>query len=181
MALPDRAIAPLGELDLPDHLRPGLAVVFAGINPGEQSARSGRHYAHPTNRFYRALHEAGLTPRLLAPEEDHLLPDHGIGLTNLAGRPTRQAAELERGELVAGLDLLAAKLRRHRPRLLVVNGKGAWETATGRPCTMGLQPDPLAGVPVYVAPSPSGRNAAYGMPSLIEHYRAARRLSREIP
>lgn len=55
---------------VPDVLAPGLQVLFCGINPGLWSAAVGHHFARPGNRFWRALHLSGLTPRLLAPDEE---------------------------------------------------------------------------------------------------------------
>lgn len=57
-----------------DILAPGLRVVFCGINPGKSSAHTGFHFAHPGNRFWKVIHQAGFTDRLLRPEEEqHLL------------------------------------------------------------------------------------------------------------
>jgi G:T/U-mismatch repair DNA glycosylase len=50
-----------------------LRVVFCGINPGRWSAAKGAHFANPRNDFWGLLHDAGFTPRQLAPEEQHLL------------------------------------------------------------------------------------------------------------
>jgi len=86
MPLPEAAAAhAMGEEHiLPDVLAPGLSIVFCGTAAGTESARRRAYYAHPQNRFWRVLHEAGLTPRRLAPAEFALLPDFGLGLT--AGR-----------------------------------------------------------------------------------------------
>ncbi len=69
---------------LPDLLPPGLALVFCGTAPSRRSAAAGAYYAHPGNAFWRALHEAGFTPRRLEAAEFPLLPTFGIGLTDLA-------------------------------------------------------------------------------------------------
>ena len=69
---------------LPERLRPGLDLVFCGTAAGRQSALTGTYYAHPQNRFWRTLHEVGLTPRLFHPHEYELLWEHGIGLTDIA-------------------------------------------------------------------------------------------------
>src|SRR4051794_35871221 len=87
---------------LRDVIAPGLTVLFVGINPSLRSAEVGHHFARPGNRFWPALHRAGFTPRRLRPDEDHELPAHGIGVTNLAFRPTRAASELSDDELRAG-------------------------------------------------------------------------------
>ena len=46
---------------VPDVLGPGLRLVFVGINPGLYSAAAGHHFARPGNRFWKALHLAGIT------------------------------------------------------------------------------------------------------------------------
>jgi TDG/mug DNA glycosylase family protein len=65
---------PLGPI-----VRPGLLVLFVGINPWLRSAEVGHHFARPGNRFWPALHAAGYTPRLLRPDEDAELPAYGVG------------------------------------------------------------------------------------------------------
>ena len=50
---------------LPDELRPGLDLVFVGINPGIASATRGHHYAGPGNHFWPLLYEAGFVPERL--------------------------------------------------------------------------------------------------------------------
>src|SRR6185312_5763819 len=59
----------------PDIIAPGLRVLFCGINPSVYSAVVGHHFARPGNRFWKALHRAGFTPRQFKPEEEYeLLP-----------------------------------------------------------------------------------------------------------
>ena len=60
--------------DLGPVLGPSLRVLFVGVNPSLRSAEVGHHFARPGNRFWRTLHAAGFTPRLLRPDEDHELP-----------------------------------------------------------------------------------------------------------
>jgi TDG/mug DNA glycosylase family protein len=52
---------------LTDIIAEGLDILFVGINPSTLSASLGHHFARNTNRFYRALYEGGLTPRLYRP------------------------------------------------------------------------------------------------------------------
>jgi double-stranded uracil-DNA glycosylase len=154
---------------------PGLLVLFAGINPSLRSAEVGHHFARPGNRFWPAIHLAGFTPRRLRPEEDASLPRHGVGLTNLAPRPTRAASELTPAELRAGAAVLDAFVRRWQPRLVAVLGVTAWRTAFGRPgAGLGLQDDPVGGRPVWVLPNPSGLNAHHQLPDLARLYGDAR-------
>ena len=46
---------------VPDLIGPGLKVLFIGINPGLYSGATGLHFARPGNRFWPALHLAGIT------------------------------------------------------------------------------------------------------------------------
>jgi TDG/mug DNA glycosylase family protein len=143
-------------------VRPGLRVLFVGINPSLRSAEVGHHFARPGNRFWPTLHAAGFTPRRLRPDEDHELPEHGVGVTNIAFRPTRAAAELTDDELREGAVELERTVRENRPRLVAVVGLGAYRTAFARPGAMwGLQPERIGGRPVWVLPNPSGLNAHY--------------------
>ncbi|GAA1785102.1 G/U mismatch-specific DNA glycosylase [Streptomonospora arabica] len=145
---------------IPDILAPGLDILFCGINPGLYSGWSGHHFARPGNRFWPALHRAGLTPRRLRPDEQDLLPQWGLGITNLAARTTARADELSAEELRAGAADLERTLRVHRPGALAVLGVTAFRQAFGDPAArIGPRPEPIAGTPVWVLPNPSGLNA----------------------
>jgi TDG/mug DNA glycosylase family protein len=160
---------------LPDVITPGLDILFCGINPSLMSAARGHHFARPGNRFWPALHLAGLTPRRLTPDEDRELPTYGLGVTNVAARPTRAAAELTVAELREGAAALAELVSRYRPRVLAVLGITAWRTAFERPeATLGLQPERIGGAETWVAPNPSGLNAHHQLPDLARCYRALR-------
>jgi TDG/mug DNA glycosylase family protein len=156
---------------VPDVVGPDLDVLFCGINPSLRSAETGHHFARPGNRFWPALHLAGLTPRRLAPDEDAELLTFGLGVTNLVSRPSRTAAELTREELREGGEELAALVQRVRPRALAVLGVTAWRWAFERPkAVLGLQPERLGGVDTWVAPNPSGLNAHHQLPDLARLY-----------
>ena len=151
-------------------------MLFVGINPSLRSAEVGHHFARPGNRFWPTLHAAGFTPRRLAPHEDVELLAHGIGVTNLAFRPTRAASELTQQELRDGAVALECTVRRHAPRLVAVVGLGAYRVAFGRPrAAMGLQEEPIDGRPVWVLPNPSGLNAHYKPADFARLYAEARR------
>jgi len=72
--------------ELPDYLRPGLDIVFVGINPGEWAARTGHYYANPRNIFWECLHESGLTELRLEPAEDKRVFEFDLGLTDRVKR-----------------------------------------------------------------------------------------------
>ena len=161
-----------------DVLAPDLDVLFCGINPGLYSGATGHHFARPGNRFWSALHGSGFTDRLLSPFEDVLLPTYALGVTNLVERATAAADELSTEELRRGGTRLVAKLRRFRPGLLAVVGVGAYRTAFERPrAVVGLQDEPLAGVPVWVLPNTSGLNAHYRPSDMVATFAAARRFA----
>jgi len=145
---------------IPDLVGPALDVLFCGINPGLYSAATGLHFARPGNRFWRALHEAGFTPRRLQPWEKADLLACGCGVTNLVARGTATAAELNDDELRAGRKRLERTVRKYRPRAVAIVGIGAYRTAFERPrAEAGRQPEDVAGAALWVLPNTSGLNA----------------------
>lgn len=161
---------------LPDLLQPGLALVFCGTAAGRRSAAERAYYAHPGNLFWRALFEAGLTPRLLAPAEFPLLTGYGIGLTDLAKRHSGNDADLPRDAF--DVPALRARIERHAPRLLAFTSKNAARAALGHAVSYGLQEETLGQTRLFVLPSPSGQARGHWdiVPwrALAAHYRAAR-------
>lgn len=151
-----------GGRTLPDVIAPGLKVLFCGINPGLYTAAVGHHFARPGNRFWKALHAGGFTPRVLDPSEEQLLLEFGCGITNVASRASAAADELSRAELIEGGRRLAGKVARYHPRWLAVLGLGAYRTAFAVPkATFGPQEATVGGARVWVLPNPSGLNANY--------------------
>nr|WP_204331281.1 G/U mismatch-specific DNA glycosylase [Geodermatophilus sabuli] len=158
---------------VPDVLAPDLELLFCGINPSLASAAGGHHFARPGNRFWPALHLAGLTPRRLAPEEDRELLRYGLGVTNLVDRPTRTAAELSPAELRDGAAALAELVARYRPRVLAVLGITAYRAGFSRPgAVLGRQPERIGGVETWAVPNPSGLNAHHQLADLARIYGA---------
>ena len=122
----------------------------------------GHHFARPGNRFWPTLHAAGFTPHRLRPEDDAELPAYGIGVTNIASRPTRAASELSPEELHEGAVELDRDVSGNAPRLVAILGLTAYRTAFGRPrASWGLQDEAVGGRPIWVLPNPSGLNAHY--------------------
>lgn len=155
---------------VPDVLRPGLDVVFCGINPGRWSGAVGHHFAHPGNRFWKAIHLAGFTDEVLAPAQERRLLDFGLGVTNLVARTTATAAELSPAELRRGAEALRRKVGRHGPRAVAFLGLGAYRTALLRPrAPLGEQEERLGPALVWVLPNPSGLQARYRLPTLVGH------------
>jgi TDG/mug DNA glycosylase family protein len=177
---PTRAqLAAAASLRLPDVARPGLDVLFCGINPSLYSAAVGHHFARPGNRFWPTLHRSGFTSVLLRPAQQAELLEVGLGITNVVDRPTARAEELTAAELQAGAASLAAKVRRLRPRWLAVLGVTAYRAGFGdRHATTGPQPARIGATGVWVLPNPSGLNAHYQADRLAEEYAALRDTSR---
>lgn len=145
---------------VPDVLAPGLAVVFCGINPGRVSAAAGQHFANPRNDFWRLLHDAGFTPRLLAPSEQLELPRFGYGLTNAAYRTTKGSGDLRRGDFAGAADRLEQIAAALRPRFLAFVGKEGYRGAFNERPELGLQARTLGDTRLFVLPSTSPANAA---------------------
>ncbi|MDP4033457.1 MAG: mismatch-specific DNA-glycosylase [Pseudorhodobacter sp.] len=142
---------------LPDHVAPGLDILFCGTAPGQMSADRGHYYARPGNRFWALLAETGLTPRRLAPDEDSLLPGFGLGLTDLAQGVAGQDADIPPAAYAPAR--LAALVARVTPRALAFTSLNAARRALGNPRLGGgrLAPDPRFGETLlWALPSPSG-------------------------
>lgn len=152
---------------VPDVIAPRLKVLFCGINPGLYSGAVGHHFARPGNRFWKALHRGGFTPRLLSPFEERELLGWGYGITNLVERATAAASELARGEIVAGAKVLQDKVQRLRPAYVAVLGLGACRVAFRKPqAQVGAQGETLGPSHLWVLPNPSGLNAHYQLEDL---------------
>lgn len=152
-----------------------FSVLFCGINPSLYSAATGWHFARPGNRFWPALHLSGFTERRLAPSEQHLLPGYGLGITNLVARATAQAAELSEAELAAGGERLVELVGERAPAVIAVAGVSAYRKAFARPrAIIGPQPQLFAGARLWILPNPSGLNAHWTTPRLVEAFRELR-------
>jgi TDG/mug DNA glycosylase family protein len=152
-----------------DLIAPDLKVLFCGINPGLYSGATGLHFARPGNRFWKTLHIAGFTDRLLDPEEEPALLEAGYGITCFVSRTTARADELSKEEYVRGGEILVRKLDRYRPKMLAVLGIGAYKTAFDiKKASVGLQQEQLGETPVWLLPNPSGLNANYQLPALVD-------------
>jgi double-stranded uracil-DNA glycosylase len=145
---------------VPDVLEPGLDVVFCGINPGRVSAAAGAHFANPRNDFWRLLHEAGFTPRLLEPAEQFELLRYGIGVTNAAHRTTAGSGDLRRADFAGSAERLERIAAELRPRFIAFVGKEAYRGAFGERPDLGLQARRSGATELFVLPSTSPANAA---------------------
>ena len=169
----------LGEDSVPpglaDILAPGLSVVFCGINPAATAAISGQHFSSPSNRFWRTLYLAGFTPIQISPEQGGSVLQYGYGLTTAVARPTRQASELTRSELVQSSAALQQKIETYQPLVLAFLGKAAYGAISGKnSIAWGRQSERFGGAIVWVLPNPSGLNRAFPLARLVSAYRELR-------
>jgi TDG/mug DNA glycosylase family protein len=141
---------------LPDHLRPGLKLVFCGTAAGRQSALSRAYYAHSQNKFWKTLHDVGLTPRLFPPHDYEKLWDLGIGLTDIAKYSFGMDHQLPKDALgPAAVAVLKARIRKVRPALLAFTSLNGGRKVMGPRATAGEQPEGLGETRVFILPSPS--------------------------
>jgi double-stranded uracil-DNA glycosylase len=164
-------LAAARDSQLEDVIGHDLEILFVGINPGLWSGATGFHFARPGNRFWRALHEAGLTPTLLSPDSQDELLRYRLGVTNLVNRTTATAAELTPDELRAGGQELLKKVGRFRPSKVAFLGVSTYRIAFDRPkASIGRQEERMADSELWVLPNPSGLNAHYQLPQLAAAY-----------
>jgi TDG/mug DNA glycosylase family protein len=135
-------------------------VVFCGINPGRWSAAAAAHFANPRNDFWRLLFDAGFTPRLYEPAEQHELPALGLGLTNAAYRTTPGSGDLRRADFEGSAERLDAIARELRPAWIAFVGKEACRGTFNERPELGLQERRLGDTQLFVLPSTSPANAA---------------------
>jgi double-stranded uracil-DNA glycosylase len=153
-----------------------LKVLFCGINPGLWSGATGLHFAKPGNRFWKTLHLAGFSDRLLHPSEEHELLENGYGITCLCKRTTATADELTKEEYIAGGKALVKKIHKFKPQYLAVLGIGAYRTAFNQPkAKLGLQDETIEKTKIWLLPNPSGLNAHYQLNDLAKLFSELRK------
>jgi TDG/mug DNA glycosylase family protein len=165
---------------VPDVLVPNLRVVFCGINPGRVSAAAGAHFANPRNDFWRLLHAAGFTPRLLRPAEQHDLTRYGCGLTNSAHRATAGSGDLRRADFAGAAERLAGLAADLRPGVIAFVGKESYRGAFGERPSLGLQERRLGQTRLFVLPSTSPANAAVPWAERLRWFQELQRLGQQL-
>lgn len=184
--LPNFATADPHALDdvLPAAGAPPLRLLIVGVNPGLWTAAVNAPFARPGNRFWPALHRAGLTDSLvdaslgLSEADEQQLLSRGIGITNLVGRATARADELTREELTEGAARLVERVGALVPERVAIAGITAFRQAFAQPKAVlgeqqtGLIPGWPDGVRLWVVPQPSGLNAHETVETLAEKWRS---------
>ena len=182
---------------LPDYLRPGLDLVFVGINPGLYSVRRGHYFARPTNRFWPAFSRSRLSARIraalgrdaLGPEDDRALLAFGVGFTDVVKVPSRGAGDLSSAHFRTWAPRLLGRLEPHRPKVACFHGLTAYRGfaryalhAAGTDWDLGLQPLRVNQTRLFVVPNPSPANAHFRPDDYVRWYdRVAALLQRLTP
>ena len=167
---------------LPDYLKPGLDLVFIGINPGLYSVQQGHYFARKNSRFWPALSASVLSEPMrrklgidqLFPPHDALLPQFGIGLTDIVKRPSANASELTAKDFERWVPSLIEKIKHYAPRVACFHGitgyrsflAHAFPNVKCQPM-LGSQPEPpghpalMGATRIYLVPNPSPANAHF--------------------
>jgi len=163
---------------LRDRIRPGVRVLFVGINPGVRSAVTGHHFAGFSNRFWRLLTESRLVPEPITYEDDDRLPQWGFGITNIVPRATPGIDSIEPLEYVEGRLKLRRKIARYKPPIVAMVGVTVFRAMFPErkgPVSLGPQTERIGEAEVFVLPNPSGRNANFTYAEMLAAFRALKR------
>jgi TDG/mug DNA glycosylase family protein len=159
---------------LPDVLIPNLKLVICGSAVSTQSSQAGSYYAGQNNKFWRILHETGLTDRLIHTADYNSLLGYGIGLTDVAKKAAGVDAHIQHDDYDAAA--FAARMEHFKPRIICFNGKKAaavfrsWQhgrIVKTKELDYGICPQPtLQYAPIlFVAPSTSAAAQASWNPA----------------
>jgi TDG/mug DNA glycosylase family protein len=150
---------------LPDLLRPGLDVVFVGINPGERSAVLGHYYGHPGNAFWPALAASPLVDEPVSCHDDRRCPERWrIGFTDVVKRVVTDSTLVTAAELRAAVPAFRRRIAYAAPRAVCFTSTRAFDAVcpnTRRAHGWGRQPATIEGAAAWLMPSTSGRAAAF--------------------
>jgi TDG/mug DNA glycosylase family protein len=142
---------------LPDVLQASLCVVLCGTAVGTVSARAGAYYAHKQNKFWKILHDTGLTPALLSPHQYRELLQHGIGLTDFVKTHSGMDHQIPLTKLTEDSRArLRASMLKFRPAFLAFTSKTAGQRFLGGPRSYGEQTERIGATRIWILPSTSG-------------------------
>jgi len=151
---------------LPDLLVPGLDLIVVGTAAGRASAELRQYYAGRGNKFWRTLHEVGLTPIQLRPDQYAQLLDYRIGLTDVA----KHASGMDRDLVASDFDAerLRAAIEAVSPQAVAFNGKKAASAFFGLPTEEiehGRQATGIGPASLWVCSSTSAANGRWSRES----------------
>jgi TDG/mug DNA glycosylase family protein len=147
--------------DLPDVLhdvlQESLRIVLCGMAAGTASAKAGAYYAHKQNKFWKILHETGLTPSLMQPYQYRDLLQYRIGLTDLVKTHSGMDHEMPLSKLRLDARLrLSRSISVCRPNFLAFTSKAAGQGFLGGKRNYGEQAERIADTRIWILPSTSG-------------------------
>ena len=132
-------------------------ILFCGLAGAESTRHRDHYYASPGNNFWECLHQSGLTPRQLRPDEDQQVVDLGLGLTDLVGH-----WDHESGRGWVEVERLVADVERWQPEFVAFTAKGtagyAARALGHRPPGLGVASWGIGRAEVFVLPGTSGAN-----------------------
>jgi TDG/mug DNA glycosylase family protein len=147
---------------LPDQLEANLKLIFVGTAAGKRSADDGHYYAHRGNRFWGAIHEAGITDRRYEPSEFRALLKLRIGFTDLSKSDPGMDHQISVQPI--NVHLFKTKIEKYRPKTIAFTSKMAASLFYNRPTKtilLGRQPIEEGLPEVFVLSSPSGAASSH--------------------
>jgi double-stranded uracil-DNA glycosylase len=148
-------LSPLPDV-LHDVLAPQLQLVLCGTAASTVSARASAYYANPQNKFWRILHETGLTPMQLQPHQFRDLLRVRIGLTDLVKTHSGMDHQVRSGFGEDARARLRASILKYAPKFLAFTSKAAGQNFLGGKRDHGEQSEMLAATRIWILPSTSG-------------------------
>ncbi|MHB2015493.1 MAG: mismatch-specific DNA-glycosylase [Candidatus Xenobia bacterium] len=170
---------------LPDLLRPGLRLVFVGINPSSYSVAQGHYFARKQNRFWPAFSLSRLSAPVrqalqveaLRPEHDVRLPEFGIGFTDVVKDHSPNASTLTAEMFERSVPRLVEKLLAVAPQMVCFHGLMGFRPFVrwglqqpDQDLKLGVQPFALYGMRLCVIPNPSPANAHFTLADQVGWY-----------
>ena len=150
---------------LPDLLKYNLNIVFCGMAASKKSKKVKAYYAGPGNKFWKILHQTGLTKQELSPHDFKDLLDFNIGLTDICKRDYGNDNELDASKYDRnGLNL---KILKYNPRFVCFNGKNAAKVYLNKKrVDYGLQKEKAGESKIFICPSTSGAANGFWNPDI---------------
>ncbi|HEX3244306.1 MAG TPA: mismatch-specific DNA-glycosylase [Chloroflexota bacterium] len=170
---------------LPDLLRPGLGLVFVGINPSIYSVQRGHYFARSTSRFWPAFSRSKLSVQIrhalgrdtLGPEDDVLLIDFGIGFTDVVKMPSSNASAIKPADYALWAPRLLERLEACGAGMVCFHGVTGYRAfaryalhSPNEPTPLGLQERTLGNARIFLAPNPSPANAHFRPEDQVRFY-----------
>ena len=156
---------------LPDMLQDSLHVVLCGTAVGTASAVAQAYYAHQQNKFWKILHETGLTPERLQPQQYRELLRYRIGLTDFVKTHSGMDHQIPLSKLARDSRArLHASIETYRPKFLAFTSKMAGQRFLGGQRDYGEQTERIADTRIWILPSTSGAANGSWRPDIWHHF-----------